>query len=369
MLMETQKNWGNRPWSVDFTSSSRQLPPSVDVAIIGGGFTGLSAAAWLKTLAPEKTVVLFEAETFGAGASGHTGAVVLAESAIGDLPGLGDVLTGYQNILCRLNTEADLTLPGAYEIGRSTPLDNSPIRWKDSGDLCVVKEVPGGTVNPGRVVTGLARAAERAGVLLFEHAAVDELLASSPLQLHSTLGATRVTCALCATNAFALELTGLQDRAQPAFTTAVMTEPLSEEVLAQIGLSERKPFYTIDLPYLWGRLLGNAVIFGSGLVFCENWRGLNTLNIGTGEAREVLNRLEKRIAKFHPALRDVQITHRWGGPICISEDWKPIFEHHPQSDNVIVLGAFSGHGVAQSVYLGAWAAEALLGKKGLPNWK
>jgi glycine/D-amino acid oxidase-like deaminating enzyme len=367
--MESRKNWGNRPWSVEFASTRTELPPAVDFAIIGGGFTGLSAAAWLKTLAPEKTVALFEADNFGAGASGHTGAVVLAESAVGDLPGLGDVLAGYQNILCKLEVEADLTLPGAYEIGRSTPLDNSPIRWRDSGDLCVVKEIPGGTVNPGKVVTGLARAAERAGALLFEHAAVDELQTSSPLQLHSNLGTIRASCTLCATNAFALELSGLLDRAQPAFTTAVMTEPLSEEVLTQIGLSERKPFYTIDLPYLWGRLLGNSVIFGSGLVFCENWRGLNTIDIDTGEAREVFNRLEKRIAKFHVALRDVGITHRWGGPICISEDWKPVFEHHPQSDNVIVLGAFSGHGVAQSVYLGAWAAEALQGKKELPNWK
>jgi glycine/D-amino acid oxidase-like deaminating enzyme len=354
---------------VEFVSSCSELPPAVDFAIIGGGFTGLSAATWLKILAPEKTVALFEADTLGAGASGHTGAVVLAETAVGDLPGLGDVLAGYQNILCKLEVQADLTLPGAYEIGRSSPIDNSPIRWKDSGDLCVVKEVPGGSVNPGKVVTGLARSAERAGVLLFEHAPINELQTSVPLQLHSPLGTTRATSALCATNAFALELTRLEDRAQPAFTTAIMTEPLPDELITQIGLSERKPFYTIDLPYLWGRLLDNAVIFGSGLVFCENWRGLNSIDVETGEAREVFERLEKRIVKFHPALRNVKFTHRWGGPICISEDWKPVFERHPQSNNIIVLGAFSGHGVAQSIYLGAWAAESLLGKRELPHWK
>jgi len=46
-----------------------------------------------------------------------------------------------------------------------------------------------------------------------------------------------------------------------------------------------------------------------------------------------------------------------------------VFEQHPDCRNAIVLGAFSGHGVAQSVYLGAWAAEALCGKRGLPNWR
>jgi glycine/D-amino acid oxidase-like deaminating enzyme len=366
--MEKRKNWGNRPWTVDFVPTRRELPAKVDFAIIGGGFTGLAAAAWLKTLAPENSVALFEAEVIGAGSSGHTGAIVLAESAVGDLPGLGDVLAGYQKILRELQVDADLTLPGAYELGRSSPIENSPIRWRDSGDLCVVKEVPGGSVNPGKVLSGVAKAAERAGVFLFQHAPVEELKFSPSLELRTALGTTRATRALCATNAFALELSGLQDRAQPAFTTAVMTEPLADDMITRIGLGERKPFYTVDLPYLWGRLLENSVIFGSGLVFFENWRGLQTLDVDEGEALQVFDHLEKRVNKFHPGLRGAKITHRWGGPICITEDWKPVFEYHPNSKNVIVLAAFSGHGVAQSVYLGAWAAEVLLGKREVPNW-
>ena len=80
-------------------------------------------------------------------------------------------------------------------------------------------------------------------------------------------------------------------------------------------------------------------------------------------------RLEERIRRFHPAFHDVKFTHRWGGPICVADGWKPVFEQHPACPNAIVLGAYSGHGVAQSVYLGAWAAEALLGKRELPNWR
>lgn len=63
---------------------------------MGGGFTGLAAAAWLRRLAPDKRVALFEGASIGAGASGHTGGMVLAESAAGDLPGLGDVLAGFE---------------------------------------------------------------------------------------------------------------------------------------------------------------------------------------------------------------------------------------------------------------------------------
>jgi len=363
------KNWGNRPWTIDFHASPYPFPDSVDYAIAGGGFTGLSAAAWLKRLAPEKSVALLEAETFGAGASGHTGGMALAESAVGDLPGLGDVLSGYKKILDAVQVDGDLELPGVYEIGRTEPLQNTPIRWSDSGELCAVNEVPGGTINPGRVVSGLARAAERSGVLLFEHANVERCEFGTPLRLHTPRGILQTWRVLFATNAFSFELTDWTQRTEAAFTFAVATEPLRDAVRQDIGLGEGKPFYTVDFPYLWGRTLGEQIIFGSGLVHFTDWREMHSLDISSGQAAEAFARLEKRIHALHPKLRDVAFTHRWGGPIGISKDWKPIFERHPKSENAVVLGAFSGHGVAQSVYLGAWAAEVLLGKRELPNWK
>jgi glycine/D-amino acid oxidase-like deaminating enzyme len=366
--MGTQKNWGDRPWTVNFRAAHCELPSEVDFAVVGGGFTGLACAAWLKKLAPEKTVALFEAGRIGAGSSGHTGGIALAESAVGDLPGLGDVLGGYREILRELHVDADLRLPGSYELARTKPLADSPIRWKDSGDLCASKEVPGGSIDPGKAVSGLAAAAQGAGALLFEETPVEEARFTKGVELFTSSGVVQAKKALFATNAFALELSSLKGRAQAAFTTAVMTQPLEDEVLEQIGLAQRKPFYTVDLPYLWGRLLGQSVIFGCGLIFFEDWSGLNSLDITSGEAVEIFARLEQRVRGLHPALKTVPFTHRWGGPICIAEGWKPVFERHPQSENAIVLGAYSGHGVAQSVYLGAWAAEVLLGRRKPPDW-
>ena len=368
--MSGNRNWGKRPWTVEFRATPRAMPTAVDFAVVGGGFTGLAAAAWLKRLAPEKNVALFEVEEIGAGSSGHTGGVALAESAAGELPGLGDVLEGYRRILRELAVDGELSLPGAYELGRSAPLANSPIRWKDSGDLCAVKEVPGGTINPGKVLSGLARAAERAGAMLFEDCGVEDAQFGGQVELRTKNGSVQAGKVLFATNAFALEMAGLKEKAGSAFTLAVATQSLTEEQLQEIGLAERKPFYTVDLPYLWGRpLAGNQVIFGSGLVFLQDWRELGTLDIERGEAAELFELLEKRVHRLHPALKDVEITRRWGGPICMTWEWKPVFERHPASENAIVLGAYSGHGVAQSVYLGCWAAEAILGRRALPNWR
>jgi|SRR5580704_3003165 glycine/D-amino acid oxidase-like deaminating enzyme len=369
MYMPGQKYWGNRPWTIDFRAKETPFPQSVDIAVIGGGFSGLAAAAWLKHLDPEKKVALFEAGLIGHGSSGHTGGVALAESAVGDLPGLGDVLAGYQNVLRTLQVDGEVSLPGCYEIGRSKALQRSPIRWNDSGELHAVKEVPGGTINPGEVLSGLGECGEKSGVLIFEETPVDAVGFTDPLEIRTTRGAVRARKVLYATNAFSLELSGLADRAESTFTLAVATEPLPSSVLEAIGLGERKPFYTVDLPYLWGRPLGDALIFGSGLVHFDDWRELEELDIRKGEAATMFERLETRIRGFHPMLRDVKFPHRWGGPICIGEDWMPVFEHHRDSEDAIVLGAFSGHGVAQSVYLGAWAAEALLNRRALPKWK
>jgi glycine/D-amino acid oxidase-like deaminating enzyme len=366
--MTGSKNWGNRPWAVDFRAEEPALPASVDFAVVGGGFTGLAAAAWLRKLDPSKSVALFEVDEFGAGSSGYTGGMTLAETAAGDMPGLGDVLAGYQQITRELQVQGNLTLPGCYELARQKALPNSPICWKDSGELRATKEVPGGTINPGKTVSGLARAAERSGAMLFEHTGVEDARFGESVDLCIGTGTLRAKKVLFATNAYSGELNGLRDSVDVAFTTAIMTQPLEDSVIEKIGLADGKPFYTVDLPYLWGRLLGKSVIFGAGLVFVEDWRELNSLDIGHGRAREVFEELERRIHRMAKPLEDVEITHRWGGPICISEDWKPVFRRHAQSENAIVLGSFSGHGVALSVYLGAWAAEALLGRRTLPEW-
>src|SRR5437016_2002893 len=91
--------WGVPPWSVDFRPAPGPLPDRVDFAIVGGGFTGLCAAAWLARLAPKKSVLVLEASALGEGASGRTGGLALEDTAAGPLPGLGDVLAGYQKIL------------------------------------------------------------------------------------------------------------------------------------------------------------------------------------------------------------------------------------------------------------------------------
>ena len=391
--------WGAPPWTVNFRPVSSPLPDHVDFAIVGGGFSGLSAAAWLRRFAPGRSVLVLESASLGDGASGRTGGMALAETAAGSLPGLGDVLAGYKKILRALRVDSRLALPGVWELGRSDTVKDFPISWSDSGNLRVVRRVPGGTVDPGKVLAGLARAAENAGAQIVEHAHVQSVDFSKPLRLHvrhSIRGRIhrkeiRAKQILLATNAFSLELSALRRAAAPKLTFALATAPLSASQLRALGLSSRRPFYTVDFPYLWGRLLeSNGVIFGAGLVppysgtpsrFPFGGRSaknrphdLHRYNVRKGESADCLRLLESRVRRLHPALKSVRITHRWCGPILFTEEMRPIFrwftlEGHPRSKQVLLLAGYNGHGVALSVYLGKWAAQALLACRPLPRWR
>jgi glycine/D-amino acid oxidase-like deaminating enzyme len=362
--------WGDPPWKIDFLPPAAALPEEVDFAVVGGGFTGLAAAAWLRRLAPSNSVAVLEESRIGEGASGRTGGLVLGETAGGDLPGLGDVLAGFEDILRTLNVDGQLSLPGAWEIARHAKgKAKSPINWNDSGELRVVAEVRGGTVDPGKLVSGLARAAHTEGAMIFEKCPVDGVDWRNPPMLHLGGNSLRAGKILFATNALSLAMAGLDDGYQPRLTLAIANEPLREEQIGDVGLRERKPFYTADLPYLWGRMCrDNSIVWGAGLVSAPGSRDLHCVSITSDECARLLASLEARIRALHPALRDVRVTHRWGGPILFRESWRPVFDWHRKSRNAIVLGAFAGHGVALSSYLGAWAAAVLLGHRDLPAW-
>lgn len=409
-MPKRKPNWGKNPWKITFRSKRAPLPEHVDFALVGGGFTGLSAAAWLARLAPKKTVLLLEAERVGNGASGRTGGMALAQTAAGNLPGLGDVLRGYWKIMRDLRVDAELRLPGVWEVARNEksmegkkvqPLKNSPIDWEDSGRLRAVSKVPGGSVNPGKVVSGLARAAAKAGAQIAEDAEVVRMEFSDPVRLHVERKLKRgvekkiVTAkkVLLATNAASRELAAetyaSKDSSEPRLTFAVATAPLTRKQIAALGMESGRPFYSVDFPYLWGRMLKNGgMIFGSGLVpafgkwlredaarsksaksgVTKLWGGLERFDVRHGEPAARLRSLEKRVRLLHAALHKVRITHRWGGPILTTKDFMPTFRAHPESKNVVVLGGFSGHGVALSVYLGYRAAEHFLGERQLPRW-
>jgi len=199
---------------------------------------------------------------------------------------------------------------------------------------------------------------------------------------------------LLATNAGSRELAGTiyssKESSEPRLTFAIATAPLSKKQIAALGMKSGRPFYSVDFPYLWGRMLKNGgMVFGSGLVpafgkwlredamratsgkssVTKLWSGLERFSVDRGEPAARLRSLEKRVRLLRPAMKTIRVTHRWGGPILTTKGLIPTFRRHPENKNVVVLGGFSGHGVALSVYLGHQAVQHFIGKYKLPRWR
>ena len=366
----TSHPWGEPAWSFPIAIPPRPLVDGmrVDVAVVGAGFTGLATAHYVLNLCPGLRVVVLEARCVGAGASGRTGGLVLEDTAVGPLPGVEACIATLQELVRSEHLACDLDVGDCWEIGRHGGLPSSPIQWDDQGTLQVVNVIPGGAFDPRKFLAGVAAIVQRAGGEIFEHTPVSGMGAGAHggtrLEVHGkSVYAEHV---VFATNAFCLPLLGLQDRAEGVHTIAVATEPLGGETFEAIGWGRRTPFYTLDLPYLWGRATaGGRAIIGAGLV---GWGDVEHARADSVEAVALFDGLERRIHGLHPALRHVRITHRWMGPLCMTRHSKPIIASLDGGNRILVATGYRGHGVALSVRVGKLLATVLSGQGRLPAW-
>ncbi len=341
--------WGQPFWEVPLAIRSEPLPESVDVAVAGAGLTGLSAAGHLARLGLR--VAVLEAGRVGEGASGRSGGIALEDTAAGPLEGFANCLEELTAFDCEFEPS------GCWEISHSSALPLKPLDWKDQGkQLRVSGCVAGGTVNPGKLLAAVAHKAQAAGATVHEQMPVAVIEFTEPLRLRLPGRSLTAQRAVLAINAYAFELSALEGEAAPKLTLALATQPIGKERIAALGLAEPRPFYTSDLPYLWGRLApGDRLLVGGGLVEMHQAPTAEPLPA----AKPRFQALEERLHGLHAALRDIAITHRWLGPILIPEDFRPILRRHPRSRHVFFGGGYAGHGLAQSLRMGKLLAQAV----------
>jgi gamma-glutamylputrescine oxidase len=343
------------------------LPSRCDVAVIGGGFTGLSAACHLAQRGVQ--VVVLEATTLGAGASGRTGGIVLEGTAAGELPGVEHCLDTLASVVAAHHIACDLRLPGCRELDHRPYPGARRAFWRDGETwLRIADTVPGGTIDPGALVAGLAAAASAAGARVHEHAAVRALEPGAPTRLHTDAGMLSADRVIVALNAYTTELLRLPVPLEAALTLALCTEPLSPKAIEAIGLEDGLPFYTLDLPYLWGRTTRDGrLVLGAGLVMAGAGP-VSEVTIDGAASTDALAGLEARLARFHPALAEVAIRERWGGPIAFPPRRAPILSPLRDAPQVLVSAGCSGHGIALGVRAGQLLTDAIVDCTPLPAW-
>ncbi len=357
--------WGNPPWRREHKMETPALVSSnPDVAVVGGGLTGVSAAYHLARRGLRATVV--EACRIGDGASGRTGGIALEGTARGVKEGADTCLATLERVVRDERIECGLKLEGCWEIQHQGP--GTPLPWDDGGkQIHIAKTVPGGIVDPMAMLYGIARAAIREGAVIHENARVRRVV-EKPARLELDGAVIEPGFVVIAANAWISSLVPAARAVGSALTFACATEPLDSSTLDELGLGAGIPFYTIDLPYLWGRETSDhRVIFGAGLSFGSPAE-LEAMDTNSAEPSAVLDALEARVRRLNPVLRDVRFSARWAGPIAIPEDFTPILGRLPEAPNVLVAGGYSGHGVALSVHAGALIARAIIDGTPLPAW-
>jgi len=335
--------------------------------IVGGGLTGGSAAYHLAKMGIR--AVLFESGLIADGASGRTGGLVLEGTAAGILDSVDACVPGLKRLVDEVEIDCELVLPGCWEIEHRLAAPTRMLPWSDDGrPVAIVRTVSGGVVQPAALTIGIAQAAARLGAIICEQSPVTRISPGPELSLEVGGQRIRPGHIVVATNAWInamlFDITSLHS----SLTFACATEPLDAASLAAIGLAEGVPFYTSDLPYLWGRTMRDGrVIFGAGLVFGEPPE-LEETDVREGSSGAVLDRLQKRVRGLHPALRETRFDAAWAGPIAFAEDSIPLLGPHPVNPRVLVSGGYAGHGVALSVRAGELLALAIAKNLPLPKW-
>ena len=369
------------------------LPEKVDVAVIGGGFTGLSAA---RTLAKRGVkVAVLEAETIGWGASSRNGGMTLT----GLKPAMQTVIKRYgrdlakqlfqvsvdsvdtvervveeENIDCGFARYGHLyvaTKPHHFdnfydEVDFMAKEFNHKVRVVPPNELKdeigsaiyhggIVDEVSGG-LNPAQYVAGLARAAEKAGASLHARARVTSLTrTSSSLSVGGTRffiqterGNLEAENVLVGTSGYTGSVTKkLQRKIIPIGSFIIATERLSDDLARELSPKNRMIFDSMH--YLnYFRLWDNRMIFGGRAAFFPENK--NTI----ARSAEILRREMMRV---YPQLSDVKIDYVWGGTLDFAFD---MMTHVGEVDGVYYSLGYAGHGVAMASHLGKTVAEAML---------
>lgn len=363
-----------------FTARSLQGEFSADLVILGGGFTGLSAA--LDAAGQGADVILLEAETIGHGGSGRNVGLVNAglwlspdavcktlgqaagdqlNAALAAAPDLVFGLIDAHDIQCEPRRNGTLHLAHAPKgvAQLQTRYDQmaargAPVTLLDSADTAertgttafhgALHDARAGTIHPLAYARGLARAAETQGARIFEASpAVSVMRHAGHWVVRSPGGKVRAKALLVATNAYHQAVEQLIVP-QPATVNyfQLATEPLGHNLAGDI-------------------LANGEGCWDSALIMSSLRRDADGRIILGGMGDDVAlqsNWARRKLTQLFPRLRDVAITHAWAGKISMTSD------HLPKVLRLGTLGlsifGYSGRGIAPGTLMGRCAARALL---------
>ncbi len=365
------------------------LPEKVDVAVIGGGFSGLSAA---RTLAKAGVkVAVLEAQTLGWGASSRNGGMVLTGMKLGvetliknygrerarrlfalslDAINTVETIAREEQIECAFSRCGHLETawkPAHFdgyaraaemlhkEVGHTVKIvSKSELRSEIGSGLYhggLVDETSAG-INPAQFVMGLATAASRTGASMCEGTNVYAITKSQGgFNLNTSRGKLHAEQVFIGTSGYTGRAApALQKRIIPIGSYIIATQPLTGELAREISPRNRMIFDSKHFLYYFRLTPDNRMLFGGRAAFMPE---------NTNSTLQSADILRKGMVQVYPQLKNIAVEYVWGGNLDFSFDIMP---HAGQIDGLHHAIGYAGHGVAFATHLGQIVAKQMLGQ-------
>lgn len=376
---------------------------TADVVIVGGGYTGLSAALHLAESFPERRIVLLEGARVGYGASGRNCGLALpfitgAEETVHDLvdegridearkifeatsAGIGvieefvtkrgvdcewePVESLYGAITARHQAKLEREQRTYAALGlEATWLPENALRQRiDVAGYRGALTVPGSTmINPAKLATGLLGLVRAAGVEVHEESPVVDITAGKTVHVRTPRGSLRAPMLVLGTNAYTHHLGQnlgfLRGRVFPVHSFSIASAPLTDTQVAALSWGGRQPFVDVRSFFDVFRLTADnrVLLSGGGGFFYYGGAAMDE------KGHRDYARLESRFHQLFPALADVPITHRWAGHVGTTLDMTPTIGAFGPDQNILFAGGYTGHGVTVAVLAGRLLRDIVAGE-------
>jgi glycine/D-amino acid oxidase-like deaminating enzyme len=364
-----------------------------DVAIIGGGITGLSSAYHFKRRYPEKHIVLIEGQAVGFGASGRNSGFISQEyhgwyerferkGAAAVEPYTRYAERGYQLLVQTIQEQTiacDLQERGALLLAKTateahslkeheraySQTKRSVQLWEGAELAARIKTdfYPAGLflphwslLHPGKLMRGLKATVERLGVVVYEQTPVQQIHQEKTIKLDCGAGQVRAATVIVATNAYTPKLGFLQGVLMPLHLYVIVTQPLEAEEIEQgewnavLGRFELDRTHTIRLTPD-GRLLirgGARYDYANGVTHRDVPHAYQSL----------CQRLQLR----YPRLKEVTKAHGWSGVMALTRAFTPLFGRMGKEGNILYSVGYNGFGLVNGFYGGKLLCDLYSGE-------
>ena len=370
-----------------------------DVAIVGGGFTGLWTAYYLLREEPSLRVDVLEAESVGFGASGRNGGwcSALFPSSLPKLamlPGSSRVaaLAQHQAMRASIDEIAEVIrvegIEAQFHKGGTISLARTEAQWRrakaevadarawgrredelrlldkhEAGSVLRATRTQGAAFTPDcaalqpvRLARGLARAVERLGGRVHEGTHVASIEPHVARIGHGTVSADVV---IRATEGYTSGLDGQKRTLAPVYSLVIATEPLDSTVWEQIGLANRETFTDYRNLIIYGQRTadGRLVFGGRGAPYHFG----SSIRPDHDSDPRVFAHLRATLVEMFPVLSNISVTHAWGGVLGIPRDWCASVGLDPVS-GLGWAGGYVGDGVSTTNLAGRTLRDLTLGR-------